>query len=274
MQGFEDARRLARCRSDARVGEGLAEEFGWKVGDTVPIIGAIFPRPGDEAWPFEVAGIYRPTRAGFDDRTLFFHWEYFSQTQLETTGEEPMVGTFVVELEPGADATPVMSSIDALFDQGPQRVQATTEAEFQRQFVSMIGNLPRFLGSLGGGVLVAILLACVNTMLMTAREQVHDVGVLKALGFRDGTVFGFLMTQSLVLCAVGGGLGVLAAVALQDGMAAMLVQGGQGVAGYRVKTETAVFGLVLSVLVGVLAGLVPAVRASRQSPVEALRATV
>ena len=73
-----------------------------------------------------------------------------------------------------------MAEVDELFTNGPQRVQTTTEAEFQRQFVTMIGSLPRFIASIGAGVLFAIVLAALNTMLMAGRERTADLGILKA----------------------------------------------------------------------------------------------
>ncbi|MEW6072708.1 MAG: ABC transporter permease [Planctomycetota bacterium] len=261
---------LAR-RTSCVIGEGLVRDFGWKVGETIPIIGALFPGPGGEAWQFDVAAVYRPTRPNLDPRTLFFHWDYFAQTEREITGEEPKVGVFVTRLAPGADATAVMATVDSLFANGPQRVQTTTEAEFNRQFVSMVGNLPRFIGAIGGGVLLAILLACVNTMLMAGREQTHDVGILKALGFTNASVLRLLLVQSFVLCGVGGGLGILLAISSAAGIAATM---GQYFPGYEVRTATILLAAAVTIGIGFLAGIFPAWQAGRRSPVEDLRATI
>jgi putative ABC transport system permease protein len=255
-------------RTGCVVGEGLATQFGWEVGDTVPIIGALFPRADGSAWEFRVDAIYRPLKPGLDDRTLFFQWDYFAKSMEEIHGESPDVGALVVEIESGADPTAVMAGIDGLFENGPQRVQTTTEAEFQRQFVSMIGNLPRFIGFIGAGVLAAILLACVNTMLMAAREQVHEVGILKSLGFADAQVFGLMIGQSLLLCVLGGGLGLLGAKLAELGIGKAL---GAFFPGYRILPETLWLGFGLTVAVGIVAGLVPAWSASRLHCVEALR---
>ena len=258
-------------RTSCVVGEGLAQEFGWRVGDTVPIIGALFPGPNGAAWEFDVAAIYRPTKPSFDARTMLFQWDYFSQTQRGITGEEPDVGTFVIKLGSGADATAVMAAVDELFANGPQRVQTTTEAEFNRQFVSMIGNLPGFIGAIGGGVFIAILLACINTMLMASREQTHDVGILKALGFPGSSVLVLLLSQSLVLCGIGGGLGILLALASTPAMSATL---GRFFPGYEVGTSTVLAAAAVTLGIGLLAGIFPALQAGRRSPVEDLRSTI
>jgi putative ABC transport system permease protein len=255
-------------RTACVIGRGLAEEFGWKVGDTVPIIGALFPHPDGSAWEFQVRAIYGPRKATLDERTLFFHWEYFEESMASALGQPPNVGVYVIELAPGADATEVMARTDALFVNGPQRVQTTTESEFNRQFVSMIGNVPKLLGAIGGGVFVAILLACVNTMLMAAREQTRDVGILKALGFTDGAVARLQLAQSLVLCGLGGGFGVALALATQSGIAGAI---GRYFPGYEVRAGTILAAATLTAAVGLLAGIVPARGAARLNAVEALR---
>ncbi|MEL6613466.1 MAG: ABC transporter permease, partial [Bacteroidota bacterium] len=197
-------------RRGALVGEGLANRFGFAIGDTVPILPEIFPHPDGPgvAWEFEVCGIYRPTKESFDPNMFLFHWDYFEETvKAQRGGEIPGTGTYVVELEPSADATAVMAGIDGLFENGPQRVQTTSEAEFQRQFVTMFGNVPFFVSTIGGGVLLAILLAVVNTMLMSGREQTREIGILKALGFSDGDTVKVLVGQSVFICAVGADSG-------------------------------------------------------------------
>ncbi len=250
------------------VGEGLAKDYGFKVGDTVPLIGALFPGPNGAAWEFTVEGIYRPSKPTLDNRTMFFGWEYFAETFKSINGEESDVGVVVIESEKGRDITEVIAAVDGMFEGGPQRVRTTTEAEFQRQFVTMIGNVPRLLSFIGGGVFIAILLACINTMLMTGREQTHDIGILKALGFKDATLFRMMILQSMILCGLGGALGI----GLAELSAPVIGQVMQMFfPGYKILPETATLAAVITVLIGLFSGLVPAWNASRLRCVEALR---
>ncbi len=250
------------------IGEGLAKQFGWKVGDTVPITGVIFQKGDRSAWEFQVAAIYRPAKATLDNRTLYFHWDYFEKTMEDETRQTPSVGVIVIETEPGANPTPVMATVDQLFENGPQRVQTTTEAEFNRQFVSMVGNVPRLVSYLGGGVLLAILLACVNTMLMQAREQLREIGVMKALGFSDGSTARLLLLQALLLVGTGGGLGIALAYVSQGGIAEML---GPNFPGYAIAPATLAGAIVTTLLLGLFAGAVPARMARRVQTAEAMR---
>jgi putative ABC transport system permease protein len=265
-----DKDKFLRSRTACMIGEGLPKKFGFKVGDTVPIIGTIFGKPGGEAWEFTVEAIYVPDRPTLDNSTLFFGWDYFAETFKEISGgEEPDVGVIVIESEPGRDVAEVIAAVDQMFAGGPQRVQTTTEAEFSRLFVSMIGNVPRLLSFIGGGVLIAILLACVNTMLMAGREQTHDIGILKALGFNDAVMFRMMVAQSLVLCLLGGTLGIAMAAASAPAIAPFIQQ---FFPNYTVQPDTMLLAAGVTVAIGLFAGFVPAWTAARLRCVDALRA--
>jgi len=267
VEGSYDAFRANR--RGCIIGRGLADSYGFKLGDVVPIIPTIFPHPdgAEVAWQFEVEAIYEPKQRYFDAGMMLFQWDYFQKTLEAGPIGTPGCGTYVVQLEDADDDTQVMAAIDQLFENGPQRVQTTTEAEFQKQFVSMMGNVPFFVSTIGGGVLLAILLAVVNTMLMAGREQTHDLGILKALGFGDGSARVMLLAQSLFLCLIGGGLGLALAAASQEGIATAM---GASFPGYNVLPETYALGGVIIVVLGLLAGIAPAVRAGRLRPVDAL----
>ncbi len=258
-------------RGACLVGKSLVDRFGFAVGDTIPIVGTLFPRADGRAWDFKVAGIYESSKPNVDQSTMFFHDDYLQKTLESGEASGPRgVGLFVLKTRPGVEQTALMSEVDALFENGPQRVQTTTEAEFQAQFVSMIGNVPLFVASIGSGVMLAILLAALNTMLMAAREQTRDVGVLKALGFSDGRVFGVMMIQSLVLCGLGGFIGVGLAKFTEPLFVGLL---GTYFPGYAVTDDVMLAGALVTLATGIVAGIVPALNAKRLPVIQALRAT-
>jgi len=260
---------MAKERTGCIIGSTLAREFDWKVGDTIPLIGDLRPHPEDKAWEFKVAGIYHSDAPNFDSRTLFFRWDYFEET-LKQGGVPPGVGVYSIRVAPGASVDQVIADVEELFHDSEQRVDCDTEAEFQRQFQSMFGNLPLFLSWIGGGVLIAILVACVNTMLMAMREQTPDVGILKALGFTDASMFGLLILQSTFLSVLGGGLGMLLALGTQGALARFLEAFAPG---YRVTPETFALAAVIALVLGPLAGIAPALLARKLTPIEATRGT-
>lgn len=256
-------------RNACIVGHQLADQYGWGVGDRIPLLGALFPHPDGEdvAWEFEVAGIYRSDSAAVDNRTMLFHWDYFQEVR-EAGGNEIEVGVLVLKVAPGSDVERILAEADALFANGPQRTRTTTEKEFQRQFVTMVGNIPMFVGWIGGGVLFAIALACVNAMLMAARQQTHDVGILKALGFTDAATARVMLLQALVLCGAGG----VAGIALARGLEPVLkVALGTFFPGYALTGDILAQAVGLTLVLGLVSGLVPAWRSSQLRTVEALR---
>ncbi|MCY2961986.1 MAG: ABC transporter permease [Planctomycetota bacterium] len=257
-------------RKACLVGAETAAKYGIQVGDSFPIIGALYPTTDGSAWDFQVAGIYRSKKKSLDENTLFFHYDFLEKSLESGAASGPDgVGIFVLKVAPGYQPVEVMSEVDALFENGPQVVQATSESEFQAQFVSMVGNVPLLVSSIGGGVMIAILLAVLNTMLMSAREQTRDIGVLKALGFTDGSVFGILILQAFVLCGLGGALGILLAKMSEPGMARAI---GSMFPGYQVTMPTLLEAGGATLAIGFLAGITPALRARALSVIDALRA--
>ncbi|MBK7644824.1 MAG: ABC transporter permease [Planctomycetes bacterium] len=182
----EQLEALKATRTGCIIGDGLALKYGWKIGDAIPLIGALHPQPNDKPWEFLVVGIYHSTNPAIDNRTMYFRWDYFSET-LKSGGVEPGVGVYALRAKADADIPQLIADVEDRFKDSDQRIQCATEAEFQRQFQSMFGNIPLFLGWIGGGILVAILVASLNTLLMSMREQTRDVGVMKALGYTDGS---------------------------------------------------------------------------------------
>ena len=265
----EQVEAFRRQRTSCIIGDRLVKEFGWKIGDTIPIIGALHPHPEDRAWEFQVAGIYHSEVPSFDNRTLFLRWDYFEET-LKQGDQPPGVGVYSIRVAPDADVPRVIADVEDAFRDSEQRVDCVTEAEFQRQFVTMFGNIPLFVGWIGTGVVIAILLASINTMLMAMREQSRDIGIQKSLGFTDGSMFALLATQALLLCAVGGGIGLLLAwatrPAIADWMARMFP-------GFDITPGTYAIAAAVTVGLGLAAGALPAHRARRLRCIEALRGT-
>ncbi|MBL8725401.1 MAG: ABC transporter permease [Planctomycetes bacterium] len=258
-----------RNRTAAVVGAGLASKYGWRLGQTVPITGTIFQRVDGQPWQFTIAAIYQSSSPAIDEQTLWFHYDYLRES-VETGGATGPdgVGVYMLRLQPGADALAVQRDVDALFENGPQRVQTTTEAEFNRQFVSMLGDVPSLLRLVGGAVLFAIFFAVLNTMLMAGRERTRDLGVMKALGFGNAAVAGLLVAESLAVCGTGALLGIGLAELLEG---PFQIATSSFLPNFAFDRDTLVLGAGLALATGLISGLVPGLRAVRLSPVVALR---
>jgi putative ABC transport system permease protein len=162
----------------------------------------------------------------------------------------------------------VQQAVDAMFENGPQRVQTTTEAEFNRQFISMLGDVPTLLQLIGGAVLFAIFFAVLNTMLMAGRERTRDLGVMKALGFTDRATGMLLVAESLLLCGLGAGVGIGVGLLAE---APFAVATASFLPGFGFDEGTLLLGAAIAVGVGLVAGVLPGRRAARLTAIAALR---
>lgn len=200
---------------------------------------------------------------------MHFHYDYLRES-LETGGASGPhgVGVYMLRLAPGTNPLGVQQAVDAMFENGPQRVQTATEAEFNRQFISMLGDVPSLLQMVGGAVLFAIFFAVLNTMIMAGRERTRDLGILKALGFTDRVSGSLLVAESVLVCSLGAGLGVLLGVLLEK---PFQVATAAFIPGFGFDTNTLLLGAGIAVGIGLVSGLLPGWRAAKLTTVAALR---
>jgi putative ABC transport system permease protein len=260
---------FARQRTACVVGEGLAQQYGWQVGQTVPITGTIFVRTDGRPWEFTIAALYRSNSPAFDENSMYFHYDYLRESVEQGGAEGPEgVGVYMLRIGKDTDPVAVQQAIDGMFENGPQRVQTTTEAEFNRQFISMLGDVPTLLQLVGGAVLFAIFFAVLNTMMMAGRERTRDLGVMKALGFGDRTAGLLLVGESLLVCGLGAALGIGTGLLLEKPFQAATMA---FIPGFGFDRDTLLLGAGIALVVGAVSGLVPGLRAARLTTVQALR---
>jgi len=256
-------------RTACIVGKQLAEKYDWKVGQSVPINGTIFVRTDESAWDFEIAAIYESNSPSFDEQTMFFHYDFLHESLEQGGARGPDgVGVYMLRLAPGTDPLGVQRAVDAMFENGPQRVQTTTEAEFNRQFISMLGDVPSLLRIIGGAVMFAIFFAVLNTMMLTGRERTRDIGVMKALGFGNGVAAGLLIGESVLLCSLGAAAAIGFCLMIEEPMSAAIAS---MLPGFAFDRDTLLLAVGIALAVGAVSGLLPGLRAARMSTTQALQ---
>jgi putative ABC transport system permease protein len=162
----------------------------------------------------------------------------------------------------------VAHQVDALYESSAAPTRTETERAFQAGFVSMYGNVPFLIGIIGIAVAFAILLVAANTMMMAARERTPEIGVMKTLGFEDGTIFRVVLAEAAIITLGGGLIGALGAKWLIEGSG---FNAGGVLPPMTVSWTTVVIGIGIAVLMGATSGLLPAWQASRLTIVDALR---
>jgi putative ABC transport system permease protein len=251
-------------RSACIIGRELAERLNFHLGDRITIAGDIYPVNID----LTVRGIMNnELQAG----TLYFNREYLEQSL--PVARRGTAGMFTILCE-NADAVPrVAKTIDDEFRNSAAETKTESEAAFSLGFINSMGNVKMFLLSICGAVTFTILLVAGNTMAMTVRERVREMGILKTIGFTPARILIILLGESLALALAGGVLGYV----LGTGLCAM-VRKNTPVMFTQIKTLSlgpfvAEICFVVALAVGLLSSLLPAWRASRISIVEALRST-
>lgn len=263
----EEKKAFIEDRTGAIVGDNLAERFGWNVGDTVFL--------ESSTWPVEVEltlrGIYEE---GPDlGTTLYFHWDYWNEIMKEAMGEWDYSGTFAIRVNSADEISDVASRVDALFRNSSVPTKTETEKAFLLGFVAMLGDVQFFITSIVTVVIFTILLVAANTMAMSIRERVREIGVLKALGFRSLQVLGMLIGESLLLSLGGALLGACGARLIYSALPMAQATGGF-IQRFYVTPGTLLLCALIGLGVGLLSAGIPSWNASRRPVVDALRRVV
>jgi len=244
----------------AVVGKVIADRFGWKVGDRIPLQGTIWTG----TWEFNIRAIYEGSRSGDDESQFWFHWKFLEESRPFGKGT---VGWYTVKIDDPDQAVTVTRVIDERFSNSAYETSTETEQAFAAGFAKQIGNIKMLIMSIGAIVLFTLLLVTGNTMAMAVRERVPELGVLKTLGFGDRTVLFLVLAESLVIATVGGTLGV--------GLAKLFTLGGDPTGGmlpvFYLSPGEMFLGIAIAVFVGLAAGSIPALTAMNLRIVDALR---
>ena len=256
-------------RSGAIVGVDTANRFGWKVGDRVPLQATIFRRPDRAAWEFNIVGIYNSPVRGTDKTQLFFHWDYLDEA-LRSTNFAGQVGWYVIKVADPDRSPEIAKKIDTMFANSPTETKTDTEKAFVAGFAKQMGNIALITQLITAAALFQILMVAGITMAQAVRERTSELAVLKTLGFGDRRILGMVLAESCAIAILGGAFGLLlswvAVTMAGDFIRAYLPT-------FFMPARDVVIGGVLVVMLGIIAGAIPAWNAGRLRIVDALRRT-
>lgn len=251
---------FAMDRQGCMVGKALADKFGWKVGDRIPIEGTIFPG----AWEFNISGIFEGNKKNVDLNQMWIRYEYLAESIPFMKGQ---VGWYAVKANHTDYVNSLISRIDGEFSNSPAETKTEPEKIWMIGFAKQMGNINLILISVGGVVIFTLLLVTGSTMAMSVRERTSEWATLKTLGYGDGLVLGLVLGESFFYAFIGGAVGL--------GLAWLFVSNGDptGMMGglFALSTGNILAGLGLTLITGFFAGVVPAVSAMKLRIVDALR---
>jgi putative ABC transport system permease protein len=271
---FDDAKIDPQVNADWKAtrngfvaGQKIADKFHWKKGDHIILKGTYIPITPDLVY-------MGPYSAG-DEGNIFFHNEYLNQSSW--FGANKFTGLYYLKVDSGENVPRVAAAIDKMFENSDAPTKTLTEKQFQLQFMEMMGNVKLLINGISLIILFAVTLIVANTIAMSARERVTEMAVMRTLGFGQGHILVFILSEAVVMSLLAGLLGVaLARFAIIPAMVAGLNKTSVSawLVNFRVTPQTLVMAFVISVGVGILAGFVPAIRSSRLKIVDGLRQVV
>jgi putative ABC transport system permease protein len=251
-------------RQGAVVGVKTAKRFGWKIGDRIPIKNSLYGPT--KTWEFNLDGIYHNDRPGGDENQFWIQWKYFDENV--PAGVKSTAGWYVLKLDNPDDAARIAKSIDNMFANSTYETKTETESAFAAGFVKQFGNIEFLIESIGMVVFFTLLLVTGNTMAISVRERISELGVLKAIGYSDRSVLFFVLAESLVIALIGGVLGLGLALVAVPVLGAAL----NGLLPSLVLSPAILsLGLLVALVVGGISGLLPGIGAMRMRVVNALR---
>ncbi|HEY0504369.1 MAG TPA: FtsX-like permease family protein [Lysobacter sp.] len=262
----EQLKAFYATQDGAIVGEALAELHDWKIGDTIPLQATIFPTKGSNNWNFKLVGIFKMhdnSRKG-EEKQLMFNWKYFDEANDYIKGQ---VHWYVVDVANADQSTQVAQAIDKLSDNSDHETKTQTEQAFNQAFFKQFADIGMIVTSIMGAVFFTLLLLTGNTMAQAVRERIPELAVLKTIGFSDRSVLWLVLAESILLILIGGLIGMALAAVLMPGIS----KASRGLIQLpHVPSETWMMGIGLMVVIGVVVGLLPALRGMRLSIVDAL----
>jgi putative ABC transport system permease protein len=254
-------------RRGALVGDAVAKKLNWKVGQKIILKGTIYP--GD--WEFEISGIYSAKRATVDRSTLWFHWNYMNEAQPARLKDN--VGWIASRVTDPSRAGAIAKLIDQRFDERDTQTLSMDERSFQSSFLGMVSAILQAVNIVSVVIMIIMMLILGNTIAMGVRERTQEYGVLRAIGFMPRHVVMFIIVEGVVLGAAGGVIGLLIGYPfVEKGFGRFLEENmGAFFPFFRISPGVAGMAMVLAIVLGFVAAIVPARQAARLEIVSALR---
>ncbi len=262
----EARRRWLADRQGALIGRKLAERYGWKVGDRIPVNSQIWIRSdsGTKTWEVNIDGIFDTDDPRIDTGYMLIHWDYLNEGR---SFLRDSFGWAIIRTESADLNERVAQEIDRMFENSPFRTRTDTEAAFSKAFLDMFGDIGLIITSVVGAAMFTILLIAGTTMMLAVRERTREIAVLRTIGFRPDEVFRMVVWEAVVIAFAGGLAGMVIAQGFTKGASAALGQFLPPlVMSGRIWGEAVFWMLVLALLTG----LPPAWTAMRVKIVEGL----
>lgn len=258
----EQLESMQHTRTGALISESLAKQYGWKIGDKVPIGTSIWTnKQGSNDYQFDIAGIFNVVGTGATGPNSFYiHQDYFDEARRFGSGT---VHYYITGIDDPHRADEITKKIDGLFANSTDETKTQTEQAFAASQLKQLADINFIVNSIVGAVLFTLLFLTGNTMMQSMRERIPELAVLKTLGFTGKAVFVFVLFESILLCVFSAAIGLAFARLAFVGISAVI-----GIVSMPITVILT--GVGIAIALAVASGLPPAIRANRLNIVDAL----
>jgi putative ABC transport system permease protein len=255
---------MQATRPGALIGRRLANKYGWKVGDKIPVNTTIWTNnDGSNAWAFDIVGIFDPTPA-FDRTPLgaafWINYDYWDEAR---KFDNHRIHQFIIQIDDPKNAAAISAQIDKLSENSPQETRTQTENAALQSQLKQLADINFIANAIVGAVMFTLLFLTANTMMQSVRERIPELAVLRTLGFTGSTVSTFVLIESLMLCLFAAVVGLILSLGALQLVSAVLGP-------IKFNPLVAAAGLLIAVVLAFISGLPPALRAQRLNIVDAL----
>jgi len=263
---IRDARKV--CLIGEKVGRALVGKNENTIGKPLKIDGIVYTVVGEfgDFWEGDTEVVYIPitTAQSINQSTDRLH------QMMMTVGD--------ATLEESQEMEAIIREKMALrhkFDVNDrQALYINNSLEDYQEFRTVIGAIKGFIWFVGIGSIIAGVIGVSNIMLIIVKERTKEIGIRKAMGATPGSIIAMILQESIFITLIAGYLGLLAGFSLVYGINYLMVENDIELEFFRnpeVNFGAIVSALILLVLSGAIAGLIPAMKAARVNPITAMK---
>jgi putative ABC transport system permease protein len=252
---------LTHTRNGILVTPPMLAQFGWKVGDTIPLQTTQVKADGSTNWFFNIVGTFDTPLSPNPSYFGVINYAYFndSRTVAQNTAE-----VFYVRIKDPNQATAMAAAIDKIFANSSHETRTRSQQQRAEAQAKQMGDVEFFTDAVIGAVLFTLAFLTGNSLRQALQERAREFGILKSVGYSDGHVLSLALAEALLLYLPPAALGLLIARVV-----APLAKADIGV--IFVSASVAAAGLLCAAGLAFLGAALPAFNLARMPITAALR---
>jgi putative ABC transport system permease protein len=258
---------MSADRQCAIAGAPLAKKMGWRVGDTIPILGGPAQKNGGTTWYFHLCGIFKSTLPDSFMQTLIAHYEYLNRGVDDAAARDQVDQIFLMTIN-ARDVSSVAHNIENMFANAQPTAIALPDALLYLSVVKSFGDVGAIVTYVGVAVFLSMLLVTGNAMSNSVRERLSEFALMRALGFSCRRLVWQVLLESGWIVGAGAVLGLLLGWQLCIMMAPFV---STVLPYFVVNLQTVAAAILLAALFSVVTCILPAKRITTLPVADTLR---